>query len=62
MKRLILNYVLKYETEGLLGYWNNDTRDEFRLPDGRLISIDSTPFEINKLFAMKCKPYAHSNY
>lgn len=46
--------VMLYETEGLLGYWNNKTEDEFRLPDGSILPIDSSPIDINKKFAMKC--------
>jgi len=45
--------IMLYETEGLLGYWNNRTEDEFRLPNGQIIPIDSKPIEINKNFAMK---------
>lgn len=44
---------VKYETEGLLGYWNNDTSDDLRTPDGQIISINSSPIVINKEFGMK---------
>jgi hypothetical protein len=36
-----------------LGYWNNNTQDEFRTPDGKIISIDSSPQVVNKEFGMK---------
>ena len=44
----------KYETEGLLGYWNNKKDDEFRTPGGNVVPIDSSDMDINKQFGMKC--------
>jgi hypothetical protein len=44
----------KYETEGLLGYWNNKKDDEFRTPGGHVVPIDSSDMDINKQFGMKC--------
>ena len=47
--------LVKFETEGLLGYWNNDTSDDLRAPNGVIIPPDASPLTINKEFGMKCK-------
>lgn len=47
--------VMLYETEGLLGYWNKDKDDEFRLPNGHIIDINSSPEDIHKKFVAPCK-------
>lgn len=38
-------FIFKYETEGLLGYWNNKKDDEFRTPGGNVVPIDSSGYK-----------------
>ena len=42
------------KTKGLLGVWNNKQDDDFLIPDGTTISIQSTEEEIFHQFGEKC--------
>ena len=42
-------------TEGLLGTFNNDPSDDFQLPDGSTIPVDSTEMEIYNNFGVHCE-------
>lgn len=56
--RNMFDFVLKkYETEGLLGYWNDNSTDDFRTQGGFVIPYDSSPQNISKYFAQPCESY-----
>ena len=42
------------QTDGLLGYYNNDPSDDFLLPDGSKIPRDSSEKEVYHNFGIKC--------
>ena len=42
-------------TQGLLGVWNDNQEDDFRGPDGTMISINSSDEAIFQQFGEKCK-------
>ena len=42
-------------TQGLLGVWNDNQEDDFRRPDGTMISINSSDEAIFQQFGEKCK-------
>ena len=46
--------VYKNATEGLLGTWNDNPDDDFKLPDGTVLSSSSTLREIHFGFGVKC--------
>lgn len=48
-------YFRQYETEGLLGYWNNNSTDDLMILGGTHISSESSPQDIYKNFGMLCK-------
>ena len=43
------------ETEGLLGFYNNDPDDDFRLPNGSVLSPNLTEEEIYHQFGLSCE-------
>ena len=43
------------ETEGLLGFYNDDPDDDFRLPDGSVLSPSLTEEEIYYQFGLLCE-------
>ena len=45
----------KNRTKGLLGTWNDNTTDDFTLPDGTVLSPSSTAREIHFGFGVKCE-------
>ena len=45
----------KNRTKGLLGTWNDNTSDDFTLPDGTVLSPSSTDREIHFGFGVKCE-------
>ena len=49
----------KNATKGLLGTWNDDTEDDFTLPDGTVLSSSSSLREIHFGFGLKCKYNYH---
>ena len=48
----------KNATKGLLGTWNDDTEDDFTLPDGTVLPSSSSLRKIHFGFGVKCK-YNH---
>ena len=42
------------QAEGLLGNFNGDASDDYRFPDGRMISVNSTDSQIHE-FGQSCK-------
>ena len=47
--------VFKNQTRGLLGTWNGDLEDDFMLPNGTVLSGESSSKEIHLNFGMLCK-------
>ena len=45
----------KNSTKGLLETWNDNTSDDFTLPDGTVLSPSSTDREIHFGFGVKCE-------
>lgn len=56
---LALPEEFKTKTKGLFGVWNDDPSDDFTLPDGGKISIESNDSTIHYDFGLKCK-YEHA--
>ena len=50
-----LGDILKNTTRGLLGTWNDNLDDDFKLPDGTVLSSSSSLKEIHYGFGVKCK-------
>ena len=61
VKKEMLSFVVspgddyKNSTKGLLGTWNDNTSDDFNLPDGTVLSPSSTAREIHFGFGVKCE-------
>ena len=61
VKKEMLSFVVspgddyKNSTKGLLGTWNDNTSDDFTLPDGTVLSLSSTAREIHFGFGVKCE-------
>ena len=60
-KKEMLSFVVtpaddyKNNTKGLLGTWNDETDDEFTLPDGTVLSSSLSLKDIHFKFGVKCK-------
>ena len=60
-KKEMLSFVVtpaddyKNNTKGLLGTWNDETDDEFTLPDGTVLSSSLSSKDIHFKFGVKCK-------
>ena len=52
----------KNETRGLMGTWNDDTDDDFTLPNGTVLPPSLTAKQIHFDFGVKCKSCSKISY
>ena len=50
------------KTKGLLGFWNDNTNEEYLLPNGDFFSTASTMSQVHHSFGQQCKPFCYDNF